>query len=526
MDIAHDPRSGLRWIDIPREFQPVFSSLGPDPIIHWMGHAKLYFKGWTPMDAVVIISHSSIYNMRPDGNLVNYLHVKHIDQLVVDEGKPTWVIVKVKDGLGMCDMLFDTMKHGERDVIYDMLNTMSEAQVGVKLRRTRLVEGALLKDAVRLEVPAGYVPGSERFQSRRAVARHYGLGEVFDGEHAREVSEHERRLVVEEFEKIKDELRNELATYGSDQLEEVSRQVDMYIEMLEDRDREIDRLRNLRDTIYDNPQIWDSCPNCETRSRSSSSKITSKTINSLERQVADAEHLLDHLQHARQATSTGKRSAQFSESTQLIQLKQQKLAVNDKIKELRNIIIESPGMYPSNEARRGALSRVGPIPKDATERERQLARHAHDLDRTLADKDKELRMTKGVMRDSFQRQVEELERLKKAFEEYDREIVSYLERVFNGAAYPPGATDHQTPRQLAELTASAARAAATPITIPESPMDPALVSDHPLPASLTSTYHQDPLESRSPRRAWLGSNLQPLSERSSKGPQNSRRSIL
>eukprot|EP01064_Diplonema_japonicum_P015077 TRINITY_DN22844_c0_g1_i1.p1 TRINITY_DN22844_c0_g1~~TRINITY_DN22844_c0_g1_i1.p1 ORF type:complete len:524 (+),score=115.30 TRINITY_DN22844_c0_g1_i1:52-1623(+) len=519
-----DPTTGLECIDIPDEFEAAYGALR-NPVIHWIGHVKQFTNKWLESDSVMIISHSCIYMGQMSGGLTGGLLVSDIKQLIVDETHPTYVAIMVDTAtVNDCDLVVDVLSADERKKIYFILDTIRKAKTGRPIEKSSLVQDRLLQDVLNLVKPAGYKQVTERFKSRAQMQRQDEAAAEMNNRRA-------QHLVVEEFERMKKELRYELASYGAEEFEEISKTVDMYIEMIDDRDREIDRLRNLRDTVYENPHVWDGCPNCLDRNRNNTGKVTTKTVNSLERQIADAEHLLDHLQHARQATSSGKRTAQFSESTQIIQLRQQKHEVNEKIQQLRNVIIESPGMYPSNEARRDALTRVGPVPKDASEREKQLARHAYDLDRTLAEKDKELRMTKSVMRESFQRQVEELERLKKGFESYDHEIVSYLEKIFSGRTYPPGATDRQTPRELAELTASAAKANATPVSIPESPSDPSILSEDSYHTHERSPFYaQSTLEDRSPRRAWLGANLQPLSERPSqftKGPSvSSRKSIL
>ena len=130
-----------------------------------------------------------------------------------------------------------------------------------------------------------------------------------------------------------------------------------------------------------------------------------------------------------------------------------------------------------------------------------------ELDRNLAEKDKELRLTKTLMRESFQRQVEELDKLKRDFELYDSEVVEYLEKVFSGKVFPKGAHEGQDAREQAEVTALAARNAATPLRIPDLDVDTFI--HH----TTSDPYMKQELGDRSPTKAWLGSNLQPLSQR-------------
>ena len=84
----------------------------------------------------------------------------------------------------------------------------------------------------------------------------------------------------------------------------------------------------------------------------------SKTIHSLQRQIEDAEHILDHLQHSRTGSKSKANSHgsfaydhQVSESTKVIEFRQRKGALQEKVKSLRDIIVDNPVSYPSKEAR-------------------------------------------------------------------------------------------------------------------------------------------------------------------------------
>lgn len=99
---------------------------------------------------------------------------------------------------------------------------------------------------------------------------------------------------------------------------------------------------------------------------------------------------------------------------------------------------------------------------------RDLHERADRLDRELVTKDRTLRHQRNVMHDAFRRQVHELHRVRRQFQEYDRQIVNYLEKVFSTNAFPQGTGAHgQSARQLAEAAAQAARQAATPGAFPQ-----------------------------------------------------------
>eukprot|EP01060_Flectonema_neradi_P022250 TRINITY_DN30523_c0_g1_i1.p1 TRINITY_DN30523_c0_g1~~TRINITY_DN30523_c0_g1_i1.p1 ORF type:complete len:514 (+),score=91.27 TRINITY_DN30523_c0_g1_i1:49-1590(+) len=507
--LTHDPRTGLQLVQVPPRFQQAFAYASKGSILYWFGAVRRYLPGWKDQEQVLMVSYTCMYFATLQGSIKNCLRLRDIDALVFSPERDVTLGIKMTPESREPDICFDAVGDGRNEVA-DIIQTVHQTLYN---QQVQVIEHHPLNHILNIEYPPGWKLNNENLP-------HVGLLE--EGLHT-------KNLIQQAFHDVKENLKHTITEdQEGEEFEHVSRNIDMYMEMLEDRDREIERLQRLRDNVYDDPNVWAACPNCKDR-RNEHTKIgQQRTIHSLERQLADCEHLLSHLQHNRSITAPGSVSGnvrspdgyKVSESTSVIQLKRQIAEESEKLQNLRDIIIESHGCYRSETARVDALSRVGDMPADGTAREKQLARHAHDLELEIAEKDKELRLSSNVLRESFRNQVTELNKLKESFASYDREIVQYLERYFSGEILPPGIAPGQTPREMATLTAEAAKSAATPVRIP-----------HPTREANDFIYgeqsQQQPESHR--KEAWLGANLRPLHERNRLGSvasSESRKSFL
>ena len=509
MPITHDPRTGLELVSIPPRFQQAFAARARNSILYWFGAVRRYTPGWKSTEQVLMLSNQCMYFATLQGNMKNCYKIRDFDALVYSPMRESTLGIKLTPESRESDICFDAAGRG-RDEIFEMIQTICQRTYQKDIR---IVEHRPLNQPglLNLENPPGWKLNYEQLQ-------HVSILE--EGLRVKEI-------IQQEFQNVKDNLKHSITQdQEGEEFEQVSKNIDMYMEMLEDRDREIERLQRLRDNIYDDPNVWASCPNCKDRKHEHTKVGQQRTIHSLERQLADCEHLLAHLQHNRSITTPGVTSSlhssdgyKVSESTQVIQLKRQIAEESEKLQNLRDIIIESHGCYRSETARVDALQRVGDMPADGTAREKQLARHAHDLELDISEKDKELRLSNNILRDSFRNQVTELNKLKDSFGTYDNEIVLYLEKYFSGEILPPGINAGQTPREMATLTAEAAKSAATPVRIP-------------IPTQEVNTFiygDSSPSYEEPKKQAWLGANLRPLHERGRMGStasSESRKSFL
>eukprot|EP01063_Lacrimia_lanifica_P010414 TRINITY_DN17130_c1_g1_i1.p1 TRINITY_DN17130_c1_g1~~TRINITY_DN17130_c1_g1_i1.p1 ORF type:complete len:585 (+),score=189.23 TRINITY_DN17130_c1_g1_i1:83-1756(+) len=519
-----DPRYQLELVDLPD--LPYFRPWYGQCISYWHGAVRHYVSQYSDAERFMWLGDTCFWVQ--DGESVEACY-EYQDMLsvITAEDRPFSMAIKMKPDRNEPDLAVDFLTADAMEtVIFIMGQICSHTGIGVETFRLTVGDERHPMQFVNLERPPGWQVVNRRPTGRDVldppdgVYPDYPPGKTFPN-----VEERNTAMIHMEFERLKASLKEQLSGYGAEEFEQCSRDIDMYMEMLEDRDKEIARLRHLRDTIYDDPNVWRACPNCARRHAEERNRPATHTIHSLERQIADAEHLLDHLQHTR-TSKADNALLQVSESSQVIHLRQHRRELQHKVQNLRNIIVENPVSYPSKEARVDALARVGRLKGNPEERERNLAAQLVDLERAIADKEKELRLAKLATRNMFEEQLKQLDGLKDQFEAYDRDIVAYLEKVFAGKAYPPGANDRQSPGRLAELTAAAARQQATMVIIPEAE-DPEYWharSEKDL-VRITGKYPQyaeEDVTVRSPSRPWLGANLTALSERGAIGQSVSK----
>lgn len=256
----------------------------------------------------------------------------------------------------------------------------------------------------------------------------------------------------------------------------------MYVGQLAERDAEVDALKEQIQTLTDNPEFWNNCPRCREWVHREAAHPTPALLRrrELDRKVEDYQQLIQHLQLTR--CGGGALNGGLSESAQVAQLRNKLDDQQAKVRELQKLIVDHP--YPTEDVRLKAEQIAqgdDPVVTD-TPQLRELHERADRLDRELVMKDRSLRHQRNVMADAFRRQVHELHRVRRQFQEYDRQIVNYLEKVFSANAFPQGVSSHgRSARQLAEEATQAARQAATPgafpqhtvgVSMPESGIDP------------------------------------------------------
>ena len=360
--LTYDPRTNLPLIDLPFEYEDSFGIL-KNTIMHWFGPVVAYSGRMRPTNRVLIISDSAIYLAQTETTMQRCWKIKSIDTLYVDEENPSWVIMKVAPpargnaGTSLVkdpDLIADVGTPDARDAIMDIIDAVYSYLTGRNVLRLAVPPGSRPEEIVDTSKMPGWTKTLEMLHSRASLEQFYAQPQTDPR------IEQAKAVAQNEFEKMKQQLKVTMSGYRAQDFEAKTREIDMYIDMLDDRDREIQRLKQLRDTIYEDANVWGRCPNCKVRQLEASANTTTKTIHSLQRQIEDAEHLLDHLQHSRAASKAvlkkGSTSVldhhQVSESTQLIHLRQKKHELSERIIELRNIIVENPVSYPTQEARK------------------------------------------------------------------------------------------------------------------------------------------------------------------------------
>eukprot|EP00756_Hemistasia_phaeocysticola_P040508 Hpha_TRINITY_DN16867_c1_g3::TRINITY_DN16867_c1_g3_i1::g.149125::m.149125 len=550
-EITTDPTTGLRLIDVPPEHKVKFRDL-EGSVLHYFGPVTKLNRKFKEQPRLLIIGYSCLYMCTADGDITRCVEIKDISEVKIDSKYPRHVALAVEPP--DYDLLFQMPNAQEYANVTGIMDKIRIAQTDAPIPRREL-HGSSLTDAgvMNLAKPPSWrlhwVPTTSKAKLAASVAGGGLRGPP--GLPEEEQESENRALVYEEFQRVKETLKDEVQHVGAEQYESLAKEVELAMEMLDDRDRELARLRSQMRTFHDDPEIWRLCPNCRDREMRGTEEVNEREIHALERKLEDCEHLIDHLQLSR-ANAVGPRAQQeqrgYSESTQLIRLRREFDEAAGRVQELRRVIVESPASYPSAESRREGIARSGMPPNKVSVREAEarLRRRVDTLDQAGAEKDRELRQAKDLMKESLRRQVQELDRLRAEFDQYDTQVVGYLEDVFAGRCWPPGAAPGQTPRELATVTAAAARSVAVPPVVQQSaftelmlgdersgapspldhrggsappsssvPLDirtPAVTGDQPLFYQLPDTGGYDRSAGSPPLRSWLGSHLSPISE--------------
>ena len=447
-ELTVDPRTDLEIIDIPAAHAKHFAGL-KGSLIHWFGVVDKYNRMWKPQRRVAIFSDQSIFLCRLEGGVTRCLNVRNVQELVLSEQSAIGFRVGPPD----YDMLIAVDSVEEREAIVSIVTKVYWALVGQELPIRKLSgdSGEAMQQKLQLNKPEDWVLKIEPIKSVKALTKL-----MLDKQ---KKEEEDRKVVEEEFGRIKEGLRLELQRYRTEEYDRMVDQLSQSVRALEDKDREIERLK--RDTVsLDDPEVWKKCPNCTQFKRvlESNSNDDKQKILRLEREVESQRHIVEHLQAAIQfrsaaagakgAAGGGAGGEAGADSQQVTLLRQELADSTKKNKELQQVILESP--YLTADVKQKAS-------KIATAREGAGATGTltgRDWQDVVGEKDREIRHLKSALRDATFRHVQELEAIRTQFQRYDNQIVEYLERVFSqqGQANAAG---------LAQQTANAARHSAT-----------------------------------------------------------------
>ena len=224
-------------------------------------------------------------------------------------------------------------------------------------------------------------------------------------------------------------------------------QLAKHAKALEEKDREIIRLK--QETVSkDDPELWKQCPNCARMHErlSSNSNDDKQKILRLEREIE--RHIMEHLQAAIQFRTTTTQGGGDADSAQLQALKQELNDSNRRNKELQQLIAQSPVLTTEVKQRAARI---------ASHRDGAMATTGYtnsDWSEVIAEKEREIKHLKGLVKETTFRHVQELESIRAQFQRYDDQIVEYLEKVFSGAIQPSGGGSG-----AAKMAAATARAA-------------------------------------------------------------------
>eukprot|EP01063_Lacrimia_lanifica_P016006 TRINITY_DN22635_c0_g1_i1.p1 TRINITY_DN22635_c0_g1~~TRINITY_DN22635_c0_g1_i1.p1 ORF type:complete len:630 (+),score=234.10 TRINITY_DN22635_c0_g1_i1:61-1890(+) len=498
-----DPRTGVPLQQLTNrehaEMQGKFRGL----VVYYFGEVKKMNRKFTPEKRTLVISEGFLIFLKQTVQRKRDIATKDIVELVVDDRKYT-------DMLGLkcspqaqydCCIAFGTKAERDRVVgilvdVHKWLHRIGAVPGPLPVRAVLADTGETLQEALKLKRPANADPMGARITLTRQkelvnvpaefragpvqnLVNHYEQHNAHHGDYEYPTEqnppvddEEDRKAtshVVQVFNQVHRQLISNLAEYRMAEIEEARGEVQSYVDMIDERDREIENLQQTYLSLTENPEFWRSCPTCKEAAYDAVAgaahvdpMVTKK--RQLERKLEEYRDLIGHMQMSRAAG--GLECAHIN--SEVATMKKDIEALETKVRLLQRLIIEHP--YPTEDVRIRAdqIAEEDVAYLEDTDAAKKYQADIAEMQRTMAGKDRELQRCKSVLRDAFKRQVQELAGIRQQFQLYDENIVAYLEKVFAGNAYPQGPQAiGQTPLQIAQASSKAARQAATPPAFPQ-----------------------------------------------------------
>lgn len=461
-ELKADPRTGLEIIDVPPQHAKYFSDL-KGSLIHWFGVVEKYNRLWKPQKRVAVLSDQCIYLCRLDGGITRCMHMQAIQELILGEGTAIGFRVGPPD----YDMLLTVDSVQDRESVVHIVSKVFWSLIGhdIVIRRLSGDSGEAMHQNLNLTKPKDWVLKIEPLKSTKALSKLLLEKQKKEDE--------DKRVVQEEFERIKGGLRAELQRYRSEEYDLMVDQLSQYVKALEERDAEIAHLKETSVSL-DDPEVWRKCPNCAQLRRvlESHPNDDKQKVLRLEREIESQRHIVEHLQAAiqhRSGAASKLLNENASESNQIAVLNQELATAQRKNKELQQLVLDSP--FLTSDVKQKADRLIATNADQSVSIDRTGGTGSKEVIDVIAEKDREIRHLKSVLRDASFRQVQELESIRAQFHKYDTQIIEYLEKVFAGQIRPSGLPSN--PRDMAVATAEAAKHAATPLAFPSANADPA-----------------------------------------------------
>ena len=412
--LAKDPSTGLPIISVPPEYSKYFSEL-KNCVIHWFGNVDKYSQKWQAQSRICIITDEYIYLARTDGGITRCSQIKMIEEIVVIQHKS---VIAMRIAPPDYDMLLQARNEEARTEIIAILCKIISRATG---RRTepRMVENVSdqgLHAIVNLKKPDDWVLRVQPFKTTKALTK--AVRNQKDNE------ERDRKLVKDEFDRIKVGLMDELQRYRTQEHEQLREHLELTIKKVAEKDMALDELR--RTTVrLDDPDAWKSCPHCVELQKliERHPSDDKQRIFRLEREVEDQRHQVEHLQTAikhRQQNSLagGEGSSQVAVIHSLRHDLEMSTVAN---KELQKLIIDSPMLTAETKQRAARMSlRNTDHPMMGSQRDQAFV---------LAERDREIRHLKATLRDATFKHLQELEMCRTQIQRYDDQVVEHVTKL-------------------------------------------------------------------------------------------------
>eukprot|EP00759_Apiculatamorpha_spiralis_P035486 PhF_6_TR36204/c0_g1_i1/m.52811 len=486
-DIRYDPRTQLEIVNVSEDYIKHFQEI-QGTLIHWFGTVDKVNRHWKQQRRVCIISDCCIYMCMMNGGITRCVPIQTIQEIILSPSSTLGIKVLAPD----YDMMFAVLSTKERETVLNILQKLYWALTGqeIRVRSMRTEAGEKMEDILNLKKPKEWTLKIEPLKTKKSLVK------LLEEKQQREARD--KAIVHEEFDRIKRGLRQELETYRNEEYDRVVAQVQQYVRLLTEKDEHIERLKAQIRSLEKAPT---SCRNCDAlrRALESTPLEDKKKIRALETEVTQQNHVIEHFKIAEMHRKIGTKADydDVTAETQIVALRQELDVTYKKLRDLQRLVVQSP--YPTEDMRLQAetnvptASFINPGTVRSAPINDDVKLENDKLRVVLAEKEKELQHLHGIMRESYRRQLEELSSIRQQFQQYDDQIVNYLEKVFSGQVQMGNAHGPATALQLAQATARAARSAATPPAFTTSPqqMKPLGYRDTPMTSTPIRTFSGD-----------------------------------
>ena len=439
-EIQTDPRTGLRICEIPLDQMKYFADL-KGSVIHWFGHVTKYNQKWATQTRVCIISDRCIYLCHTDGGITRCIPIITIQQAYLSAKTAIGFKVALPD----YDLLIAPSGAGaeqQREEIFEIVERIYYSLTGEKLPSRRLVGGGELAEQsmqnfINLKKPDNFRLHIEPLGTISALTKKMT--------EKRQKENEDRRIVEEEFERVRQGLVAELANYREVEYSQMQAELERREKLLRERDMEIAHIKETCVSL-DDPEVWRKCPNCKALRRMLEAHPSDdkQKVFRLQRDVESQRHIVQHLQAALLHRNIGGvggagggdgSGGDASKTLQLQSLQQQLEQAKFKNRELQQLIVDS--RFLTSDVKHQALQLAFTNPSSSSlgggDGYNGIAGGGGGggsaNSAILAQKDREIQHLKTVLKDATFKHLQELEQLRRQIGAYDAEVASYVARL-------------------------------------------------------------------------------------------------
>jgi len=415
-DLRVDPRTGLEIVDVPYDYRTEFADL-EGSLLHWFSKVrKIGQKGGREraQERIFMVTDASIYLCVMGGGITRCAPVKDIEECIISKDNDLSFRLPPPE---QYDMMLITSGQPDQEAILNILRRLFQFHTGKQLR-VRKSEPSLLKQQLQLKKPPGWQLKIEPIKTKQLLLRQLREQEE---EQAAETS-----IINDEFERIRGKLEQELERQVRQRNEEfaqfkreyrtlseahnalvmqydaISADVETYVRLLNEKDAELELFR-----AGEHPRIKELEHEVE-KLRMQHGMMEQQERAEFRNAIDQRDQSVQHLHEVRTL-----------QDRRLDELQQRERALEWDLKEKSEEIVT---------LQNGIRDRDFLL--------QQKDREIESKEQRAAEKEREVRYTKSLMREAFKRQVEELEQIRAQFQQYDEQIVAYLERAFSDDSLP------------------------------------------------------------------------------------------